>query len=184
MSLEGQVEGTMTFKRSFTFVLGSVLCLTLVAHSGSFKSLSEAAPTAKVTPSGEGIELEFTEEDGTVSKETLTLYKAGAIRYFSAGMGLEERAAPYPPFPLKLIFVAEPKAYLSRVSVTITDAKGAVQLQVPAEQVTGPWLYVDLPAGTYNITASRDGQDQVKGQVSVEKGGVKTLYLRWKSRTQ
>lgn len=173
----------MTFRRSFTFVLESVLCLTLVAHSGPFKSLSEAASTAKLTPSGEGIELEFTEEDGTVSQETLTLYKAGAIRYFSAGMGLEERAAQYPPFPLKLIFVAGAKAYVSKVSVTITDAKGAVQLQVPGEQVTGPWLYVDLPAGTYNVIASREGQGQVKGQVSVEKGGAKTLYLRWKEKS-
>jgi hypothetical protein len=114
---------------------------------------------------------------------TLPLHKAGAVRYFSAGIGAEERQVKYPPFPLKLIFVAGPKAYLSRVAVTIADKKGTVKLEVPAAQVTGPWLYVDLPAGAYTVTATREGQAQVKGEVTVEKGGVKTLYLRWKNGT-
>ena len=48
----------------------------------------------------------------------------------------------------------------------------------------GPWLLVDLPAGTYTVTALRDGQDQIKGQVTAAKGGVKTLHLRWKNGTQ
>ena len=173
----------MTFTRSVAFVLGSVLCLTFVVHLGPFQSLSEASPMAKLTPSGDGIELEYAGENGTIYTETIPVQKAGAIRYFSAGMGLEERAAQYPPFPLKLIFVAGAKAYMSKVSVTITDTKGAVQLQVPAEQVPGPWLYVDLPAGTYTVTASREGQDQVKGHVSIKNGGVKTMYLRWKEAT-
>lgn len=163
-----------------TFVFSSLLCLAL---AGPFEVSNAASTAAKVTPSGDGIEVEYTSEDGAKSVLTIPLHKAGAVRYFSTGIGLEERAAKYPPFPLKLIFVAGPKAYLSQVAVTITGAKGAVTLEVPREQVTGPWLYVDLPAGTYTVTASRDGRDQVKGQVTVDKGGAKTLYLRWKENT-
>jgi len=173
----------MKHHRSLAVGMSSVVCFALVALGSPFQVSSEAATAAKVTPAGDGIELEYTSEDGTPSSVTIPLHKAGAVRYFSAGVGLEEREATYPPFPLKLIFVAGPKAYLSQVAVTITDAKGAVTLQIPGEQVTGPWLYVDLPAGAYTVAASRDGQDQVKGQVTVTKGGVKTLYLRWKENT-
>ncbi len=169
-------------KRSgpFTFVFGGLLSLAL---AGPFEVSNAASTAATVTPSGDGIAVEYSDEDGAKSVLTIPLHKAGDVSYFSTGTGLEERAAKYPPFPLKLIFVAGPKAYLSQVAVTITDAKGAVKLQVPGEQVTGPWLYVDLPSGIYTVTASRDGRDQVKSQVTVAKGGVKILYLRWKENT-
>lgn len=173
----------MKCHRSLAFGIVGVACLALVAPCSPLQMTSEASSEAKVTPSGDGIELEYADEDGVKSVLTLPLHKAGAVRYFSAGVGVEERAAQYPPFPLKLVFVAGSKAYLSRVSVTITDAKGAVILEVSREQVTGPWLYVDLPSGTYTVTAMREGQAQVKGEVTVEKGGVKTLYLRWKNGT-
>lgn len=163
--------------RPHIFVFGGLLCFAL---TGPFVAPSAASTEAKVTPSGDGVAVEYNDEDGTKSVLTLPLHKAGGVRYFSAGVGAEERAAQYPPFPLKVIFVAGPKAYLSQVAVTITGAKGAVKLEVPREQVTGPWLYVDLPAGTYTVTASRNGQTHVKSQVTVTKGGTKTLYLRWK----
>jgi hypothetical protein len=169
-------------KRFRLLVFGLPFVLSL-ALAGSLETTSAASSTATVTSSGDGIELEYTAEDGTVSKETIPLHKSDSIRYFSTGMGLEERAATYPPFPLKLIFVAGARAYLSQVSVTIADAKGAVKLEVPGEQVTGPWLYVDLPAGTYTVTALREGGTQVKGQVTVTKGSVKNVYLRWKEST-
>lgn len=166
--------------RSHALIFGSLLSLAL---AGPFEVSNAASAAAKVTPSGDGIAVEYSDEDGAKSVLTLPLHKAGPVRYFSAGVGAEERTAQYPPFPLKLIFVAGPKAYLSQVSVMITDAKGAVTLEVPREQVTGPWLYVDLPADTYTVTATREGQAKVKGQVTVAKGGVKTLYLRWKENT-
>jgi hypothetical protein len=153
------------------FVVGILVCLA---------GLSEAATVARMAPSGDSIELEYSGENGMSAKDTIPIHRAGTIRYFSAGVGLEEREAKYPPFPLKLIFVAGPKAYASQVSVTIADAKGAVRLEVPAEQVTGPWLFVDLPAGTYEISASRGGQAQPKQHVEIVAGRTKSVYLRWK----
>ena len=95
-------------------------------------------------------------------------------------MGVEERSAQYPPYPLKLVFLAGPRAYIAQVAVTIKDTKGAVNLLVPGEQVTGPWLFVDLPAGTYEITAIRRDRSEIKQKVSVGAGGSRTVYFRWK----
>jgi hypothetical protein len=110
----------------------------------------------------------------------LPIYHVGAVRYFSAGVGVEERAAQYPPYPLKLVFLAGPKAYITQVAVTITGTKGNVNLLVPGDQVTGPWLFVDLPAGTYEITAIRRDKSEVRQKVEVGAGGSRTVYFRWK----
>ena len=139
-----------------------------------------ATPDTKGTPSGDGIELEYTAADGITAKTMLPIYHVGAVRYFSAGVGVEERAAQYPPFPLKLIFIAGPKAYITQVAVTIKGTKGNVNLLVPGEQVTGPWLFVDLPAGTYEITAIRRDKSEVRQKVEIGAGGSRTVYFRWK----
>ena len=139
-----------------------------------------AAPDAGGVPSGDRIELEYTAADGITAKTILPIYHVGAVQYFSAGMGVEERAAQYPPYPLKLVFLAGPRAYITQVAVTIKDTKGAVNLLVPGEQVTGPWLFVDLPAGTYEITAIRRDRSEVRQKVSVGAGGSRTVYFRWK----
>lgn len=156
------------------------LCLTLTNSLGLVEDRSEAAVVARMTPAGDRLELEFVGEDGITSGDTIPIHRTGDIRYFSAGVGIDERAASYPQFPLKLIFVAGAKAYVSQIAVTITDSKGAMRLHVPAEQVTGPWLFVDLPAGMYTITATRGDQTQVKAHGEVSKGQTKTIYLRWK----
>ncbi len=138
---------------------------------------SEAKPSARILPTGEGIEL--ADSNGTSYKIMLPLYRSGGIRYFSAGVGIEEREAAYPSFPLKLIFVAGTKPYLSYVSVVIEETSGAVRLEVPPEHVAGPWLFVDLPAGTYTITASKDGHTQVREGVSVRAGAMRMVYFHW-----
>ncbi len=138
------------------------------------------ADVATGNQSGDGIELEYTAEDGTTAKTFFPVYRVGAVRYFSAGTGVEERAAQYPPYPLKLVFIAGPRAYVAQVAVTIKDTKGTVSLLVPGEQVTGPWLFVDLPAGTYEITAIRRDQSAIKQKVEVGAGGSRTVYFRWK----
>ena len=143
-------------------------------------SQADAAPTAKGAPSGDGIELEYAAADGTTVKTIFPIYHVGAVQYFSAGVGVEERSAQYPPYPLKLVFLAGPKAFVAQVAVTIKDTKGKVNLLVPGEQVTGPWLFVDLPAGTYDITAIRRDQSEIKQQVAVGAGGSRTVYFRWK----
>jgi|CXWL01.1.fsa_nt_gi hypothetical protein len=152
-----------------TFVLLSSLCVGV-----SFAD----DPVPRIGESGEFLELEF-QVNGQRSKGSLPLYRAEAVRYFSAGVGIEERSAEYPPFSLKLVFTAGGKPFLAGVAVTIHPAKGGPPINIPQEHVNGPWLFVDLPSGTYHVTAIHAARTQGLKGVKLEAGKTKTLHLRW-----
>ena len=141
-------------------------------------SLADEGSVARVAESGEMLELEY-QVNGQVSKDSLPLYRADGVRYFSAGVGIEERTAKYPPFSLKLVFTAGGKPFLSGVGVTIQSAKGGPSINIPPDHVNGPWLFVELPSGTYHLTAIHAGRTQGLKGVTVEEGKMKTLHLRW-----
>lgn len=161
------------------FLMGSVVALIMASPCGFGAGLSQAA-TVNLAVTDHTLELTFPGENGMTSKETIPIFQAGPAKYFSAGVGVEEREAHYPPFPLKLVFVAGSRAYLSQVAVAITNFAGHLQLQIPREQVTGPWLFVDLPPGTYEISAVGPGGALLKEHVVISANQVKTVYLKWK----
>ena len=149
-----------------------------ITLAGLLSAPAGIAATATLLPSGDAIELKG-EGAGASFKTTMPVHRSGGIRYFSAGVGLEERQAEYPPFSLKLILVAGPKAYLSKVGVTITNDSGTVRVDIPGDDVDGPWLFVDLPDGTYHIEAVSRGDQVEQGGVRVSGGKMRTVYLRW-----
>jgi len=133
-------------------------------------------------PAASGIQVVDTIEihrPGDASSFTIPVYQVGNIRFISAGVGLEERQATYPPFPLKLVFAEESGAYVTGVSVTILDSDGKMVLEVPKDQVTGPWLFIDLPPGTYTVTGARDNQTQTQRNVRVKASETREVHLRW-----
>lgn len=139
---------------------------------------AEAEGVARVADSGEYVELSH-QVDGRTVVDRLPLYRSGALRYFSAGVGMEERVAEYPPFPLKIVFTAGGKPFLAGVSVTIQPAGGGPALAIPREQVEGPWLFVDLPSGIYDVTAAYGDTVQKLEHIKVQPEKPKTIYLRW-----
>lgn len=157
---------------------GVVGAFALWVCVGGGVSLAESGAVARIGATGEVVELSH-QVDGQKVIDTLPLHRVGTVRYFSAGVGLEERKAEYPPFSLKVVFTAGGKPYLSGVSVAIQSAKGGTALTIPQDQVDGPWLFVDLPAGIYDVTAThRDSKQGLKG-VMVEAGKQKVIHLRW-----
>ena len=120
--------------------------------------------------------------NGASTSYTLPIYQMGDIRFISAGVGLEERRANYPPFPLKLIFAQTHGAYLSSVSVTIKDMAGEVILEIPEDQISGPWLFLDLKPGTYQITAVRRDGTAVKHKVQLKEGKKRVTYFHWPAK--
>ena len=162
--------------------IGPVFLLLAIGIGGTVESsLSEAKTSAVLLPTGEGLELQF--GDGSARDKTvIPLHHSGNIRYFSTGVGLEEREADYPVFPLKIVLVVGEKPYLARVAVTIADENESIKLAIPKEEVTGPWLFVDLPPGAYHISAVWEGQTQTNKTVRVQKGVTNTVYLRWPER--
>jgi hypothetical protein len=141
-------------------------------------SLADGSPVARIGESGEFLELEY-QANGQASKDLLPLYRADGVRYFSAGVGIEERSAEYPRFSLKLVFTAGGKPFLAGVSVTIQSAKGGPPINIPRDHVNGPWLFVELPSGTYHLTAIHADRTQGLNRVTVEAGKMKTVHLRW-----
>ena len=133
---------------------------------------------ARVGPSGELLVLEHSSE-GRIVKEYLPLHQVGGVRYFSAGVGLEERQAEYPPFSLKLVFTAGGKPYVTGVDVAIRSLKGETAVSIPKEQIEGPWLFVDLPSGAYEITATYGIHKRSLQGLKIVAGSQKTVYLRW-----
>lgn len=142
-------------------------------------SLAEGGSVARIGESGDFLEMEY-QVNGQRSKDSLPLYRAEGCRYFSAGVGIDERSAEYPPFPLKLVFTAGGKPFLAGVAVTIQSAKGGPSINIPRDHVSGPWLFVELPSGTYHLTAVYAGQTQGLKGVTVETGKMKTVHLRWR----
>ena len=154
------------------------LALALPLCANAALSFAEGSVVARIGQSEEFLELEH-QVNGQIIKNYLPLHQVGGVRYFSAGVGLEERAAEYPPFSLKLVFTAGGKPFLAGVDVTIRPAQGGTAIRVPREQVEGPWLFVDLPPGTYDITATHGDREQTLKGIKVEAGKRRMLHLRW-----
>jgi hypothetical protein len=83
---------------------------------------------------------------------------AQGLAYLSGGVSLDERAvlqAQGSGYSLWVVTAAmKSGAYLSKVHVTIRDAK---QIAVFDGQLDGPWLFVDLPLGRYEVQAVFNG---------------------------
>lgn len=155
-----------------------ILTLALWLSAGQWVAYAEGNLLARVGQSGEFLEMED-QNTGQIIKDYLPINRAGKIRYFSVGVGVEERRAEYPPFSLKLVFTAGGKPYLTGVDVTIQAEKEGVAIIISREQTQGPWLFVDLPSGTYDISAVYGEHKQVLKGVKVVSGKQKTVHLRW-----
>ena len=82
------------------------------------------------------------------------------IPYLSGGIGEEERETlrhMAHDYNVQLIFAAKEGHYVADVHVTIADERGRTVLDAVSE---GPWLYTQLPSGTYTIMVQVSGQTQ------------------------
>jgi hypothetical protein len=107
----------------------------------------------------------------------MTPQTANGITYVSGGVGADEEAAMQqmrPQYRLRLLFAVEGRGeYLADIPVTIAGPKGDTVLQTTAQ---GPLFYANVPAGSYRVTAARDGQ-AITRTVSVPKtGGVEERF--------
>jgi hypothetical protein len=100
-----------------------------------------------------------------------------AIRYYSAGVGIEERRTLPQRFPLKIVFRTDAGHLLCDADVTIA-AGGKTVFRGRAQN--GPWLIVDLPPGNYDVTAAQDGATRTAKGVKLAEGKQRTVVLTWK----
>ena len=105
----------------------------------------------------------------------------GSVKYVSGGIGIDEEQAmqaEMSKFPLSLEFAerASPKdVHLAAIGVKIQDRAGKTELDTIAD---GPFLFVQLPPGKYQITADRDGKTETR-DVTIAANKPERLFFEW-----
>lgn len=83
--------------------------------------------------------------------------------YVSGGVGSDELHALHArrdQFSLWVVTAARPSgAYLADVRVQVIDAQHAVVFD---QRLAGPWLFIELPPGRYEIQATHKSETQTK----------------------
>jgi len=105
--------------------------------------------------------------------------KYESVRYYSAGVGIDERLQLPQLFPLRVIIRTDKGNLLCDAEVTIST-KGTTVFRGRAQN--GPWLAVDLAPGTYDIQAVQDGKAQAAKGVRLTAGKKRTVFMTWKTR--
>lgn len=129
-------------------ILVAMLCLT--AFTSSIAQIREVSPAA--------------------AEPTVT--------FLSGGVGddaMAQLVAREKEFDLKLFLVGQSGTYLSDIRITITDARSNGVLLTTSE---GPVLLANLPTGTYNIKAQKNGHT-LEQKISVTAGKLQTTYFRF-----
>jgi len=101
------------------------------------------------------------------------------FRYMSGGIGLEERKIMLSweaDYSLKLAFAELSGDYLSDVKVLVADQNGEAVLSMITN---GPWLYVKLPPGTFDVKATFEGETRQIENLYLRKGDRVTRLLHW-----
>ena len=86
---------------------------------------------------------------------------SGALRYQCGGIGVDESTtmrAAMKDYPLSLLFAQRDGAYLANVAVEVSSGKDSSRFTA-----NGPVCLIQLPAGSYKITATtREGASQTQ----------------------
>jgi hypothetical protein len=105
------------------------------------------------------------------------ILEAGGIKYACAGVGKASRSDPrWASFPVKLQFAAANGDFLGDPAITVTDGSGKPLFQA---QCNGPWVLIELPAGSYQVHATgQKGQYAKDFPISVKAGGQTSKTIR------
>jgi hypothetical protein len=109
---------------------------------------------------------------------TIEKGSANNVSYETGGVGIEERAAmdqSMHNYNLRLVFATMKGWYLASIPVQIQTPEGKVLL---SKESNGPWFWVKLPAGQYEVVASRGNKKEVH---KVEVGKTpQSVEFTWK----
>lgn len=147
---------------------------------------SEQAKQSGQSGSGKSMEMEAASspqpENTAPQKAPETNSAAGGFPYVSGGVGDAESVAmesAYGGYSFKLVNVRSGAqgAYVSNVDITVTNEAGETVLETTTN---GPWLMADMPAGTYDIEASFDGNTKTKS-ITLNENADQRLVIDWRT---
>jgi len=90
---------------------------------------------------------------------------------WTGGVGMEERDFA-PDRNTRIQFFVDGGSYLADVHYVLYDEQGMRMHEGTAD---GPWLLIDLPAGTYSVKATRDDTGETQSTRFFRQGGGKTV---------
>lgn len=108
--------------------------------------------------------------------------QAGAVRYISGGIGIDSAdamRAQRKDFPVAISFLFSDcgiKQFTAGVQVLIETAGGEPVLEAVTE---GPYLFIDLPAGSYRLDARSDLGEPQQRSFAVVAGKHLDLTVTW-----
>jgi len=105
--------------------------------------------------------------------------REGSITFLSGGIGQQERETLKEmgkEYTLKLIFSNKNGEYLSDVAVKVWDQNNKTILTAVSD---GPWLFINLPSGTYHLDANFKGNEKKISKINIEKETQKTVSIQW-----
>ncbi len=159
-------------------IIGTTVFAQLILLSGLCGSPSWAATDEPGLPIKNILEIPLPE--GNYPKTLkFPLHEQQNIQYFSAGLGKEERSLKYPPYPLKLVFIQGKGAYLAGVSVDVETKDGKTVLSIPGDQVQGPWLFMNIPTGTYVVRGTDSRGRSIEKTVIVQADSPTVTHFQW-----
>lgn len=149
-------------KKSFTANRRSIALVAVLAVPLAFV-LAQPTPSAARD-----------RESGLISSKTGQGYA-----FMSGGVGIEERnlmQRKAGAYDLDLSFADKQGHYLSDVSVVIDNENGT---QLVNSTATGPFFYIDLPTGKYDVKASFDNQTEEIKNLNISKDHSTKELLHW-----
>lgn len=105
----------------------------------------------------------------------------GVATYMSGGIGQDEstliqQEAKNYPLELEFVIKASPKdEYAADVRVKISDANNNVVLDAVSN---GPFFLAKLPAGSYQLTAAKNGQAKER-KIAITPGSHQHIMFEW-----
>lgn len=99
------------------------------------------------------------------------------VSYLSGGIGDEERdeiLAREKNFNLKLVFAEKTGSYIADVDIVVLNAKGQAVLEANS---SGPLFLTTLPAGSYRVKLTTNGQTQQATLLISGKGRLARTFL-------
>jgi hypothetical protein len=115
-----------------------------------------------------------TPEQGIVKGKT-----AQGFPYMSGGIGADERALmgkEAKDYNLKLAFAERSGQYLAEVKLVVAGEDGK---EIINTTTNGPWFYIKLPPGTYNVRAAVGNITKKIDSLSLSKEKPVTRLLHW-----
>jgi hypothetical protein len=71
------------------------------------------------------------------------------------------------------------RAFLAGVATRLSQIDGTPLLNIPGEEVEGPWLFINIPTGTYEVSGTDSTGTTIKKTITVQTDKSTVVHFRF-----